>query len=224
MPAEESVAGDMLDMDESFASSYYGSVMTSIMENQNSNREMLHNFLGIRPTTTNGRSLMTKQMKEHAARHNSQERVMSKRPPNHRHDGPGIPSVVRIQDENVPRDCLGRELELSYPRTCLGRRPSKHYVAMIAGSKSSSEPSKSKSTTTPPPRESFDMSSLACLVGPRDTKRYQEMYGTKQNRETSPRASRQPRESNDARKERLTSQEPGRHSKSRAKTKFVDLS
>lgn len=85
------------------------------------------------------------------------------------HDGPQVLSIIRLSDDNpVPKDCLGRDLELSTPQTCIRRSPasSKQTVATTTSTRSKSSSNKTNSTSTStPPKNSIDASSLACLVG-----------------------------------------------------------
>jgi hypothetical protein len=146
------------------ANSHYQSVMSSIAKNKYDNQERLREFMGVRRTRTSTEKLI---------RRRSRSRHRDKRDKNHHYapncasphnDVPQVPLTINVLNEDkVPKDCFGRDLELSYPRDCLGRRPSSRRYERTGGSKRSGERTKSMSTT-PSRKKSWDVSSDACLA------------------------------------------------------------
>ncbi len=131
------------------ANSHYQSVISSIAKNKCDNQERLREFMGVRRTRASTEKLIRRR-----SRSTSRSRHRDKPDRNHHcapncasphNDGPQVPLTIKVlNEEKVPKDCLGRELELSYPRDCLGRRPSSRLYERIGASKSSGERTKSK--------------------------------------------------------------------------------
>jgi hypothetical protein len=153
-----------LRLDDSTVSNY-DSVMIRISENAYTNREMLHQFLGLRPTRA--QSYLTRQTQdkrlnrsrsrlESANKHNAEDPDKYIQEFDEWSHEPFVPSVVPVikETEPVPSSCtLGPASFLidaqgdSVPQDCIGFRPSRQHVSVRQGGNNKTDHRKSVSTS-----------------------------------------------------------------------------
>lgn len=120
--------------------------------------------MGIRTTKLKTSSAEKPSRRRSSSRHRDINHHYAPNCAHPHNDDPQVPLTIKIvDDDEVPKDCFGRELKLAAPRDCLGRRPSSRQYTLIGDSKSSGKRTKSRSSA-PRKKEKWDVSSIACLA------------------------------------------------------------